>query len=234
MLANALSIEYGLGVDVKLSNSYSIVPNDAIAKMDGQPDFKFQDKIPYVQMSHKRFGPEFLDDKRLVFMTRDPRDIMVSHWMHDKNQVHLFKGSLSEFVYSRNHGIAKFLSHVESWAPHLDQEKVITYESMKADTVDALSRVGNLLSVPLSGKTIASAVTLGGIDRMREIEIKNGIAGQHYDQLNPDARRVRVGQIGGFINHLSKKDLTYIDNAVMDASTEAQSVIGLTPYFDKP
>ncbi len=233
MLANALNDTYGLGLDVDLSNAYSVVPNESVEQMKGQPDFAYTGVAPKVQMSHRKYDAERYESADLAFLTRDPRDVMVSHWMHDKNQVHLFSGSLSEYVHSPGHGIVRFLDHLETWAPHLGPDQVITYETMRTNTVETLGRIGGNIAIPFSEATLSVAALKGQIDRMRGIEITNGIAGQHYDRSNPDARRVRIGKIGGFTEHLQEGDITYIHDAVMDASPEVQAIIGLTPYFEQ-
>lgn len=229
MLANALSVEYGLGVDIDLNNVYSLVPNEQSGTLPGQPSFDFEDVIPKIEMSHSKYRKEYETD-RLVFMTRDPRDIIVSHWLHDTLQVKIYDGTLGDYVRSPNRGIGAYLDHLESWAPNISNEQVITYEGMRKYPRATVSDVFGQLGIEVSGQSVDTAVGLGDIRRMRNLELKTGIAGHDYDRSNPEARRVRAGRIGGYINYLTQDDLAYIDYAVSRSSPEAARIIHLTPY----
>jgi hypothetical protein len=233
MLANTLVEHFDLGVEVDLNNVYSIIPNDEVAQIDGQPDFAFEGVLPRIQMSHKPYDPQLHEDARLAFLTRDPRDIMVSHWLHDRNQVHLFNGDLPEYVKDPNRGIAAFILHIESWAPHLSKDQIKTYESMRAEPARALGDILSVLGVHVSEVAIQKAVELGEINKMRKVEASKGIAGQSYDKSNPEARRVRRGKVGGFSDYLSPEDLSYIDASLGQISDEAKKIIAMTPYAQR-
>lgn len=230
MLACSLAEQYELGVSVTLSNAYSIVPNDAVEIMPGQPDFTYHNVIPKIEMSHRPYTSEVHDDSNLVFLTRDPRDIMVSHWLHDKNQVRLFSGDLHSYVREPSRGIAAFLSHLEGWAPKLSSTQVIAYEAMRENPFLTLGRVCTKFGLKISDTTLFHAVEKSSMAEMQQMELRDGIAGLSYDRTNPEARRVRRGKVGGFVDYLNSQDINYINSAIESSSRTAKNIIDLTGF----
>jgi alcohol sulfotransferase len=230
MMANALAEEHGLGIDIDLNNVYSVVPNEETGAINGQPTFAYGGSVPKIEMSHRRYQEGEATGSRLVFMTRDPRDIMVSHWLHDSLQVKIFDGSLREYVRDPGRGISAFLGHLESWAPHLEHNQIVAYEEMCRSPREVVTKIFQTLGVTISDGSVEHAVSQGEIGRMRQIEIDSGIAGHDYDRSNPEARRIRAGKIGGFIQYLEEADLSFIDSAITKASEPTQLVIATTPY----
>lgn len=230
MMANALSEEFELGLDVDLNNVYSLIPNEATTTIEGQPTFSYEGLLPKIEMSHKPHQDHNLEISRTIFMTRDPRDIMVSHWLHDTNQVKIFNGSVSDHIRDSSCGITAFLDHLEGWSPHLASDQVVTYEAMRKDPAEVVSLIFKKLDVVVSDDSIEYAVYQGEIDRMRKIEISTGIAGHEYDRSDPDARRIRKGRIGGYVDYLNEGDLTFIDDAIKQTSKASLLIIAKTPY----
>lgn len=230
MLGHALSTEHALGVDVNLTNVYSLIPNDGAGLVPGQPTFQYEGLLPKIEMTHQPFSDTY-KDSQTVFLTRDPRDVMVSHWLHHKNQLGKFNGSLGEFIRSPL-GIGNFVTHLESWVPELDKSQVITYEAMREKPIAALRTINTLLDIGLSEQSIQQAVAAGEMDQMRKTEVKHGIAGHSYDRSNPEALRVRRGKVGGFIDYMDAANQIYVESALTELSGHATGIIAMTGYFD--
>ena len=230
MMAHALSDEYSLDLDINLNNVYSVIPNQESETITGQPAFLYEGVIPKIEMTHKPYKEDAFSNTNMVFMTRDPRDILVSHWLHDSLQVKLFESGLSEYVRDPQRGINAFLSHLESWSTHISADQVVSYEGMRKSPERVVTTIFKQLGVQVSNDSIGRAVSKSEISRMRRIEIASGIAGHNYDRSNPEARRVRNGKVGGFVEYLNRDDLTYIDDSISNASESAKLIIATTPY----
>jgi len=230
MLAHALSVEHNLGINIDLTNVYELVPNDAAGLVPGQPTFQYGSRVPKIEMTHRAYTSEY-SGSHTVFLTRDPRDVTVSHWLHHKNQLGKFDGDLNDFIRSPL-GISSFVAHLETWAPNLEAEQILTYEAMRQNPDAALKRTNELLEIGLSDKSIRHAVDAGEINQMRKVEVEHGIAGHNYDRENPEALRVRRGEVGGYVDYMQPLGQTYVQDALQELSGTAAAIISMTGYYD--
>ena len=60
---------------------------------------------------------------------------------------------------------------------------------------------------------------------MRKVELEKGIAGLRYDPSDREARRVRMGQVGGYQRYLSEGDCHYIQGRCLDELTPAMRAL---------
>ncbi len=230
MIANYLTGVYGIDVDITLANIYSVVPNDSNELIPGQQTFTFSRVMPKIIMSHASHEPRF-DDSRLIFLTRDPRDVMVSHWLHHKHQRATFNGSVSEFITNLGLGINAFCEHLDSWSPHLNTEQVVSYETMRDKTEEKFGHVLDVLGINVDTSRISSVVLASSFERMRRVEMAHGIAGHDYDRLDPEALRVRRGEVGGYQEYLSDGDIQFIDHRVSACTAASKAILELTAYI---
>lgn len=235
MLASSIADHYGLDIDIDLTNAYSIVPNSGSEIIPGQPDFSQNDGLPRIEMSHAAYSDEQHGNANILFLTRDPRDIMVSHWLHNTRQIKQHSLGLTDFVRDSAIGMDAFLRHLEGWAPALGDQQVITYESMRIDPFSALKRVVDRFSLPITDGEALKAVESASMKAMRKKEIERGIAGHQslYDRNDPEARRVRRGKVGGFKDYLTPDDEAFIQERITTSSDRAKGIIALTGYFSR-
>jgi alcohol sulfotransferase len=229
MMAHSLLEEAGIELEVDLTNMYQVIPNDSEGTIEGQPVFAFNGLLPLIEMTHTKFDDSY-EAARKVFLTRDPRDVMVSHWMHNTRQIKITEMGLSDFIRDPRQGIDNFIAHLDSWSPHLTETAVIAYEVMRMNPAAALGKAFGIFQVQVSERNIQVAVEAGAMGKMRDKEIRNGIAGHDYDRTDPDALRIRSGKIGGYTDHLSGDDLRYIDDRIQRALPTSKHLIALTGY----
>lgn len=230
MLTHAFVKHYGLTIDIDLNSVYRVVPNDSMGLISGQPIFAYEGIIPKVEMSHLPYTNGVFDKATTVFLTRDPRDVLVSYWLHCVNQIHIFSENLTEFIHDPTLGIDGFISHLASWAPHLTEGQIITYEKMVSDPMFVLQRIISLFNLSIADEDISFAVEKSSFEQMRQKEIVRGIAGHVYDRSNPEAFRVRRGKVGGYIDYLQYTDQSYIHNRIISSEPLVKWVISHTGY----
>jgi Sulfotransferase domain len=235
MLASGIAAHYALDIDVDLTNSYSVVPNSGGEIIPGQPNFYKVPGLPKIEMSHAPYSVDTHGDANIVFLTRDPRDIMVSHWLHNTKQIKRSTEDLTGFVRNPASGIDAFLQHLGGWAPALCEELTITYEAMRHNPVSSLKRLIDRFGVPLSDEEVARAVEAASMESMRKKEVERGIAGHEslYDRNDPEARRVRRGKVGGFTDYLAPEDEAFIRERITASDDRIKGIIALTGYFSR-
>lgn len=218
MMGNYLLQLADVNQEVDFQNVYSVVPNTLSGQVPGQPEFDQSLGIPKVIFTHETPNPDKTYPDETIYITRDPRDVMVSNWFHRTKQLGQYDGSLQDFIHDEQWGIDSFVNHADSWLATVGQERVIRYESLKLDTVATFLSACRLLDLVVSDDKAATAVEAASFGRMQAIEDRGRVVGHNYDATDPNARRVRSGKVGGFRDYLNADDLRYIAERMDEGS----------------
>lgn len=110
--------------------------------------------------------------RKVVYLVRDPRDVMVSYWTFLRG-LGSWHGTLEQLVASRRYGIRAWTDHVGGWLRGIDAAAsfaLLRYEDLTANTAAELTHLYALLGVPVTPAMIATAIERSSIERMRELE----------------------------------------------------------------
>lgn len=164
--------------------------------------------------------------KKVIFLARDPRDVIVSSYFEMKNRGHLFgqnpyekhsalfDGSLPEFIQQPRGGFDTLLTYYNIWAQNRRLPQgflLVRYEDMKANPGAELRRVLDFLGLQaFSQETIDEAVEYASFENMRKMEIegrfRSGIL-RPADQADQESYKTRKGRTQGFVDHLSPAEV---------------------------
>jgi hypothetical protein len=216
-LAHYMRAVYGLELDLQLRTMFRLLPN-----MDGyEPDpgkdasvYAFADRpeIPLVLSSHMSFDEGLFGRRPVVFILRCPYDVMVSQYFQKTRQDFSWHGPLKAFLRDREVGVADLVRYLNSWAPWLQTSRVLvlTYEQLRHDPETGFLRLVAHLGIQTDRAVARAALSEASFGSMREVERRFGIEGYHYDWTDPEARRVRRAQIGGYRDYLDEQDCRYV------------------------
>ena len=164
---------------------------------------------PRLLKSHESFQPLY---KRVIYITRDPRDVAVSFYHH-----HVKAGNLPD-GYPMDEYVPRFVAgefdpafgswgeNVQSWLAIRGDNPdflLLQYEQMLQDPEEALKKVGDFLaarSLPhldRTPQTIRRAVALSSPDRMRALEkqqSKDWVLTRSTRQDKPFVRSAKTGE----------------------------------------
>jgi hypothetical protein len=184
---------------------------------------------------------EKYQDKRVIFLARDPRDVIVSSYFEMKNRGQLFgdnpyetrkavfAGSLPEFIHKKEGGFETILSYYNIWAENRNIPRdflLVRYEDIKVDAQKELRRVIDYLGLGFIPDVIlAEAVGFASFDNMRKMEahgeFKDGML-RPADQSNQESYKTRKGKVKGFADHLEEAEISFLNQAMREK---------LSPYF---
>jgi len=171
--------------------------------------FNIHDFVPDVQVGSRVTGPlasslgyrcikshaTYIRGYRKVFyLVRDPRDVMVSYCAYLKGQGE-WHGTLDQFVTHRRYGIKTWVNHVTSWLNGIQPAvrfSLIRYEDLIANTRDELTRLYRLLGVPVTDEIIDKAIERSSIQTMRNLETE-AFAGHPSLKNQQFVRRSELG-----------------------------------------
>ncbi|MEZ8635849.1 sulfotransferase domain-containing protein [Vibrio cyclitrophicus] len=157
--------------------------------------------------SHANFNPYYYF---VVFLYRNPIDVMVSYFNFMKDNGHNL--SFSEFIRDESYGINGWISHYKSWK--YDENRAqrmifVKYEDLIKDTELEIRKIYERLGLDLEFECLNLAIERSSLEVMKIEEEK-------YKSSNPNYNIGFVGK-GGKIKKsdvLQKEDYNFIINAL--------------------
>lgn len=236
IISHYLDQVHALGIDIDLQTTFSVTPNFDLDPVRGIPAFRTgpaHGRAPMVLVSHLRPLQLLFRDRPVIFMTRDPRDVVVSAYYHATGHKKSFSGTMDEFLQHRELGLPTFIEYHRRWGeallrtPHV----VVTYEDLTRDSVVTVRRILDFLGWRDDVGAVEKAIALSSFDKMRKAEIRSGIPGHEYDRGNEEALRVRKGKIGGFADSLTDAQAQFVlDRVSAQLPARTRTLLGYDSY----
>lgn len=187
------------------------------------PDILIQDLVPDVHAKsfYRRYKtPTFFkthhlpraEYRRVIYLLRDGRDVMVSYFHHMSA---LRKEQITFLDFIRNSGNlfpSKWHEHVEQWLsnPYKAEMHIIKYENLKMNPTHEMVRFCEFAHLDRSEDFIKSAIEHSSFDNMRRQELHFGWAftpGWDFAPWPSDRPFVRRGEIGSFKDEMPPEAL---------------------------
>ena len=151
---------------------------------------------------------------RVIFLVRDPRDVIVSHFYQvTKRAKNPFVfDSISEFIRHDVIGFRRIVHFYNLWKKnkHIPRNfLLVSYEDLINNGTQELERVIHFLDINVSQDTIRRVYVNSSAKKMRENEINNKLEGFNNFGKDRNQLKVRNAKIGSYISELSKEDVDY-------------------------
>lgn len=193
----------------RLSWKYPQVP-EVWFSHDDDPQLKFPE-----QLSSRK---DLYRSSRIVFLARDPRDVVVSLFFHKSYRSNTFEGTLHDYVRQRCGSIETAVKFFNLWISqqHIpDDFHLMRYEDMHANPKGEMRRLLNFLGISEPSQVyIDKAIEFGRFENMKNMEV-NGVIDNDRIRTPPGSHhhafKTREGIIGGYRKHLGEKDVQYLD-----------------------
>jgi Sulfotransferase domain len=236
ILSSYLAKAFALNTVPDLHSMFTIIPN---FDMDAERGFtvfafkKHQPKLPLITVSHLPYSKARFRSHPVIFMVRDPRDVMVSAYFHATRQKHRFSGDIDGFLKDPDQGIVGLTHYLNSWSHGLQANKhiVISYEALSHDPQGQTNRALSLLGIRSDPQALDDAVDAARFQNMQKLELQTGLPGHDYNRGDTESRRMRRGMVGGFRDYLSLQQIDFIDEAYSyNLTPEAKEIFGQTTH----
>jgi len=166
----------------------------------------------------------------ILYITRDPKDVVVSYYCEEGIRKGRYKGDISSFIRNEKQGLPKILKYNNEWDNALKNNVFgnslkLQYEDLRLDPNKYLKDASNFLNINCNHDQISDAVQFASFDNMKKVEDGNGINylknyKGHFGKgtsVSDDSRRVRKGKIGGYVDYLNDPDIEYADKIIKGA-----------------
>ncbi|KAF2362860.1 Sulfotransferase domain [Trinorchestia longiramus] len=161
-------------------------------------------------MPFSLLSPDLITTAKVVYVTRDPRDVVVSFYHHHKIIAsHGFKGTLEEFVddfIDEKVMFSPFWSHLREAYERRESPNllIIQYEELKADLPSVVLRIAKFLDVAVNKDQLGKLVQHLHIDSMKKNPAINPDDDAIVTPCPRDGGFVRKGVAGGWRGRLSE------------------------------
>lgn len=176
-------------------------------------------KINQLKIKKEKFS-----NKKIIFLVRDPRDVLVSSWYHLKYRENIYKQDLSSFIREDLMGIKKIVAFYNLWIDSkLNDFLLLYYEDMHEDTAQVLKKIIEFNDLEIKNEWLDHAVSESRFSRMKKIE-KNGDMKEPW--MKPGVKnlansmKVRKGKIGSYKEEFKLNDVKYLDDYINKNLTE--------------
>jgi hypothetical protein len=173
---------------------------------------------PRVIKSHYPFHHPY---KKVVYVVRDPRDVVISQYFYHLKRRYITDGYsmdrfTSRFVDGAVCSYGSWGEHVASWVGARRSDPnflLIRYEDLLRQTTSELARIAKLLRVDASAERLTAAVELSSAERMRKLEKVEGEIWNPTRGTRQDISFVRAAKEGQWHTALRNLSVARIETA---------------------
>ena len=218
ILSTYLADAFDLKARPDLYSMFGVMPNFDMDRERGLPAFahaRHRPRPPLVPVSHLPYSRLRFRNHPVIFMVRDPRDVMVSSYFHATRQKHRFSGDIDGFLKDPGQGVTSLAKYLNDWAAGLRGRRhvVVSYEELSDDPHGQTARVLSFLGVETRPEILDKAVEAARFQNMQELELAKGLPGHEYDRSDSESRRMRRGKVGGFADYLTPEQIRLVETA---------------------
>ena len=159
-------------------------------------------------------------DRNVIYLARDPRDVVVSMYFQRTKRDRNYTGSLQDFIHNDIGGLDTIIRFYNAWAdsfPNIERLLILKYEEMRADPNRTLARLLDFTGHTPDAGIIQNAIDACSFERMKRMERDNEFnrSWLKAENVNDDeSYKVRRGKIGGYTDYLDADEIGIIDNKI--------------------
>ena len=160
---------------------------------------------------------EKFGDKKIVFLIRDPRDVLVSSWYHLKYRENIYQKDLSSFIREPLTGIDKVIRFFNQWIAQKDHFKnfiYLAYEDFHKDPYKTFYQLFDFMGLEINEDHLKKAVEGGDFNAMKKMESSGNLKEPWMKPGQKNIKhsmKIRKGKTGSYKQEMNTKDIEYVN-----------------------
>ncbi|GAB4293829.1 MAG: hypothetical protein Kow0098_14980 [Ignavibacteriaceae bacterium] len=151
----------------------------------------------------------------VIYLVRDPRDVLVSYYYHHKRYEKNFKLSMDEFINQYDNVYpCSWNEHVSGWLELKGKSNFLfyRYEDLFENSEEILKEIFKMIGFQAGNEKIRAAVDAGKFENMRKLELKFGEGNTVKGDRN--IKYLRKGKAAAYLEELNQKQISLVNNKV--------------------
>lgn len=153
---------------------------------------------------------------RLVYLARDPRDLIVSLYHQVTGRFSDFfdyQGDISDFIRDEYFGAQNLYRFQKMWDQLCTEGLALktSYEECHDDLEKVLRRILDYYQLDYAAADVSRAAQISSFENMKKIE-QSGDFPEPWLRTRNGAPKVRQGKVGGYLKALDDSDIAYLDS----------------------
>lgn len=160
---------------------------------------------------------------RVLFLYRDPRDVMVSLYFHSTKRKGMDVGSMADFVWRREGGLPTLVTYYNVWSRErhrLPRINLLSYEDLLANPYENLDMIARFFRIPrVTEDEVRATVDAWEFKKMQEKERNRSVGTGKVQPRNPgdlESFKARKGKAGGFVDYMEPALVEQINTYLME------------------
>ena len=183
--------------------------------------FKHDDNAHRKQANELSPNKDIYNDKKVIFLSRDPRDVIVSNFYHMTYRINSNKLKFEDFVKKFFSGIIKYYN---IWANYGFNKNrlLIRYEDLHTSTSEKLFDILNFVDKNIQPETkeINFAIKYASFENMKKYESENRFNSSILEnQGGYKSSKIRKGKVGGFKDIMTKDLQLYCEKEMKNLNS---------------
>lgn len=185
-------------------------------------------QIPKIFMTHDSrkthtwrplAGLDQFAGKKVIFLVRDPRDVLVSAYFHFTRR-HRHREDLSLMAFAFEEQLPRLVDFMRKWADDIgkiESSMTLRYEDLRRQPQEELARVAAFIGGGFSDEMIGQAVEFASYENLQALERQRFFDTSRLhpgDGTDPESFKVRRARVGGYRDHLSAEDLAAVERFI--------------------
>jgi hypothetical protein len=217
LLGKAISLRHGL-------DDQLVFDSKGLSRKSGVPmPFFTHDSASNAEGRHyERLDPDKskYHSKEVLFLHRDPRDVVVSCYFQATHRRNLYSGTISAFLRDPHYGIRKILTFYDQWDRAQGVPagfRLVRYADLHERPQATLAAALRFLGEDLDDDVIASAIKFASFDSMKQMEAGGYFKSRKLQPSNssdPESFKARKGVVGGYREYLDEEDCKFVEEQI--------------------